>query len=182
MPEYVYFVEGAGLVKIGWAKDPKKRLANLQIGSPVKLFLIGMIETEKALPLEAALHKRFRRHRVYGEWFEFSHAIRAYIQSQACTAFLTSARVSRDLAEKSVLSALTRDWQGKTALSAATGRRAYMKGLDDALNELIQDGLVESHRIKLLHNGQRVTQFRLTPKGQNAHGIQNHDYPLPTGT
>ncbi len=129
MPEYVYFVEGAGQVKIGWAKDPKKRLANLQIGSHVKLFLIGLIETENALALEVNLHKQFCQYRIYGEWFEFCHPIRAYIQSQTCTTFLTSARVSRDLTEKSVLSALTRDWQGKTALSAATGRRAYINNM-----------------------------------------------------
>jgi len=65
---YLIGIKGSGLVKIGWAKDPKKRLALLQIGHPMVLSLLWVTKG----PYERALHRRFAGHRVRGEWFDFT--------------------------------------------------------------------------------------------------------------
>lgn len=66
---WIYFIRSGedGPVKIGRAKDPRKRLMRLQTGSSDDLVLetamLGGPEIEKKL------HKAFRRHRIHGEWF-----------------------------------------------------------------------------------------------------------------
>lgn len=66
----VYFIQGVdgGPVKIGWAANPKKRLLDLQIGSPVKLRILGTIPGGRHH--EAFLHKYFAEWHVRGEWFD----------------------------------------------------------------------------------------------------------------
>lgn len=68
---YLYFIEAArlGLVKIGVANDPRKRLATLQVGSPDKLVLRGVILTDDAPGFEARLHSEYRDLHSHGEWF-----------------------------------------------------------------------------------------------------------------
>jgi hypothetical protein len=54
------------------ATVPALRIANLQVGSPVKLHLIGTIACDsriEALTLERQLHKRFEHFAEHGEWF-----------------------------------------------------------------------------------------------------------------
>lgn len=68
---YVYLIqgEGGGPIKVGYAKDPEKRLAVLQPGSPVKLQLVDFVlSPERAFDLQihAALPAE---HRSHGEWF-----------------------------------------------------------------------------------------------------------------
>lgn len=64
---YVYFIEGQGLVKIGSALNPPKRLQELQTGSPVRLKLIGFYPGGKER--ERVLHNQFSSCRIHGEWF-----------------------------------------------------------------------------------------------------------------
>jgi len=73
----VYFVEGAGLIKIGVSKDVEKRIASLKNGSPVPLTLLGYIQGSRAL--EAELHERFADIRDHGEWFQATDVLRQYI-------------------------------------------------------------------------------------------------------
>lgn len=56
MDGFVYFIqaEHGGPVKIGWARDPAKRLRELQTGSPHRLVVRATIAG--ALADEAALH------------------------------------------------------------------------------------------------------------------------------
>lgn len=63
-----YLIEGADRYKIGrtWA-DPDKRLAALQIGSPVTLLLVAYFRHHPAI--ERKLHNEFDSLRVHGEWF-----------------------------------------------------------------------------------------------------------------
>lgn len=65
----IYFVRCAATqhIKIGFAKDPWKRLCMLRTGSPTQLDLVAM--TEGGRPEERELHERFAQDRVRGEWF-----------------------------------------------------------------------------------------------------------------
>lgn len=77
----VYFAEQVGgrLVKIGWTKTcPKRRVRALQTGSPVKIRLAGVIETDDPR-LEKELHARFADSRVQGEWFRRSKELMALV-------------------------------------------------------------------------------------------------------
>jgi hypothetical protein len=67
---YIYFIQApdCGPVKIGFTTDhPKRRLTQLQTGSPVELTLRAMIRgTHKD---ELSLHAQFAANRLHGEWF-----------------------------------------------------------------------------------------------------------------
>jgi len=65
----IYFILGAGTekVKIGYSTNVKERLSGLQIGSPVKLLVIGSFPGE--FEHEARLHKFLEKYRSHGEWF-----------------------------------------------------------------------------------------------------------------
>jgi len=67
----VYFLQAGegGAVKIGLAKDARRRVALLKTGSPLPLTLIGLWADGSAED-EQALHRRFAGARVRGEWFE----------------------------------------------------------------------------------------------------------------
>lgn len=66
----VYFIQAGptGDVKIGYAKDPAKRLRHLGTGSSEPLHIIRLFEGEVAD--EMALHRRFAAYRGRGEWFK----------------------------------------------------------------------------------------------------------------
>jgi len=68
-------------VKIGYAKDVKKRLAGLQIGNPValKVWYSFPIEVHRARDLEMDLHRKFRHSRTIGEWFMIHNVIREWV-------------------------------------------------------------------------------------------------------
>jgi hypothetical protein len=73
-----YFVGGEdGPVKIGYAKDPKRRLVDLQNGSPVRLSILA--QTSGGLTRETAYHYQFAKFRLHGEWFERCPDIEAEI-------------------------------------------------------------------------------------------------------
>lgn len=67
----IYFIQSGddGPIKIGRCKSglAEKRLADLQIGNPVELSLLGTIIGDRTT--EMSLHGRFARLRVRGEWF-----------------------------------------------------------------------------------------------------------------
>jgi len=70
---YLYVIScPLGLVKVGVAADPKQRVRNLQIGSPVPLELAAQYEISdlaSAKAVEAALKERFLERRERGHWF-----------------------------------------------------------------------------------------------------------------
>lgn len=77
---WVYFVHpaGGGPIKIGWSRtSPVDRLAELQIGSPVIIELIGAFRAEKHD--ESDLHEEFAALRMHGEWFRPSAELWARI-------------------------------------------------------------------------------------------------------
>lgn len=77
----VYFIlnESAGMVKIGFSRNPEKRLTELRTGSAGEIKLLATIEG--SLAIERQLHKRFEMHRRNGEWFIYSDEIRSYINA-----------------------------------------------------------------------------------------------------
>ena len=79
----IYFIGGAELVKIGFtAGDPRKRCAQLQVGSPHPLALLGAIPGTRAT--ERRLHRRFAKYRVSREWFRLEGALRAFVETGCC--------------------------------------------------------------------------------------------------
>ncbi|NKB32144.1 MAG: GIY-YIG nuclease family protein [Pseudomonadales bacterium] len=55
-------------IKIGFSKDPEKRIKVLQTGNSRKLALMGWIECE-GQALERSLHKKYKNYNLKGEWF-----------------------------------------------------------------------------------------------------------------
>lgn len=67
-PVYFILAPHSGLVKIGVAANPLRRLRALRTLSPEALELIALT-TMGGRPLELQLHERFRELRHHGEWF-----------------------------------------------------------------------------------------------------------------
>jgi hypothetical protein len=81
----IYFIEadGLGRVKIGSAKDPAKRLKELQTGSPARLRILATIQTDDPRRLEHRLHKTFMDARILGEWFHATRTLTRIIDAAA---------------------------------------------------------------------------------------------------
>lgn len=60
------------MYKIGVAENPKKRIKGVQVGCPTRVEFIFSTHSYRALNVEAIIHEVFTRHRIRGEWFEFS--------------------------------------------------------------------------------------------------------------
>lgn len=72
----IYFM-GSGLkkpIKIGYAKNPQTRLAELQTGNPDTLSLLCTMEGDRHL--ESAFHQMLAPFQVKGEWFFFGPVTR----------------------------------------------------------------------------------------------------------
>lgn len=65
---FVYAIECSRThaVKIGWSASPESRLKALQTGAPFRLRLLAQFPG--TLRDEHALRRRFKRHRLHGEW------------------------------------------------------------------------------------------------------------------
>src|SRR5687767_6897382 len=71
MTSFVYFIKPVGMegpIKVGHSSFPMARLASLQTWSPFELEVIAEIEADRSI--ETAIHERFARWQVRGEWFE----------------------------------------------------------------------------------------------------------------
>lgn len=75
MTGFVYFIAEwpltDGLVKVGWAQDPKARLRSLQCGNPRQLALLALVAAHRED--EERAHAALRDHRRRGEWFELPY-------------------------------------------------------------------------------------------------------------
>jgi hypothetical protein len=65
---YVYFVESDMRIKIGWTKDVRARLRELQCGNPNPIELRDAIADDDAQMLERLLHGFFSHCKHNGEW------------------------------------------------------------------------------------------------------------------
>jgi len=67
---FVYCIrnDDARAVKIGFSKNPVRRIQQLQTASPSQLRLVAMLESAQAF--ETALHEQYAYRRLSGEWFD----------------------------------------------------------------------------------------------------------------
>ena len=77
--EVVYFIEGGGLIKIGYSATLTARLAELCYLSPVPLTLLCTMPGNRSV--EQQLHQRFAHLRDHGEWFRSDEALLEVIES-----------------------------------------------------------------------------------------------------
>jgi hypothetical protein len=73
---WVYLLEArkGGPVKIGWARDPEKRMKSLQTAHAEQLTLLAVIPGTRWL--EQEIHRKLIFARCGGEWFEPGAAMR----------------------------------------------------------------------------------------------------------
>lgn len=64
---YLFTCEKIGVCKIGFSKDPHKRLNHVQVGFPYKLILANY--REGTMLDEKNLHNKNSQRRLNGEWF-----------------------------------------------------------------------------------------------------------------
>lgn len=81
--EHVYFVgdKDKKVVKIGMAKDVKRRCASLQVGFPAQLCVLHIIKNG-GKALERSLHDRFKEYNSIGEWFFVRGALAEYLSDR----------------------------------------------------------------------------------------------------
>jgi hypothetical protein len=77
---YVVGVEQDALspVKFGVSQDPKKRLKDMQVGSPYPIVIIGFMPANRGL--ELLVHRYLNCFRLYGEWFRRSEKTNGIIE------------------------------------------------------------------------------------------------------
>lgn len=66
-PGFIYFITSGNYVKIGYAKDPRKRAYQIQTGNPEEITLVGAIEGTKED--ERLLQIRFAKLHYRNEWY-----------------------------------------------------------------------------------------------------------------
>ncbi len=76
----MYFIAGAGLIKIGISTNIKSRFRAIRNSSPVPLELLGV--TPGGTFKEGRAHQRFLQLRRHGEWFEDCPELREFIAAR----------------------------------------------------------------------------------------------------
>lgn len=72
----VYFIQAGdnGPIKIGIARNPRKRLRQLQTANPERLRLLGTIDGD--LEVERRIHSELEDWRLAGEWFRADEEVK----------------------------------------------------------------------------------------------------------
>jgi len=86
MTTYLYFISTTrkNVVKIGIANNPKKRLKTFQTANYEELIILRVIKVENralAFKLETALHQKFKRYHIRGEWFKLTPTLMKFIEN-----------------------------------------------------------------------------------------------------
>lgn len=74
---HVYVAGFRDYVKIGWSETVAGRLYEVQAGIPELLVLYSLIPARANA--EKALHRRFPRQRLHGEWFRLAGGLKRWI-------------------------------------------------------------------------------------------------------
>lgn len=72
MVKYIYVIGNETAIKIGFSTDPQERLKQLQTANEQPLTLLWSMERADAAQLEKHLHRKFKKHKLLGEWFNRS--------------------------------------------------------------------------------------------------------------
>jgi hypothetical protein len=77
----IYFAQlrSGGPIKIGYAKNAKRRFSQLQIGNSTTLKCLALIAGNEGD--ERLLHIKFAQDRIRGEWFKPTEQLREYIRA-----------------------------------------------------------------------------------------------------
>lgn len=78
---YLIICKNNSTCKIGYSKNPKNRLMQLQSSNPYFLELVATIDG--TLQDEKRLHTKFKDYRIGGEWFNYSEEIRKHFNSES---------------------------------------------------------------------------------------------------
>lgn len=78
----VYFMYGAGRVKIGFSTGLVNRHRAMKLAHPFPPVVLLVIDGGEKL--EREFHKRFAADRLHGEWFALSVALRRFLMSRLC--------------------------------------------------------------------------------------------------
>ena len=83
---YVYFIstKRKNVVKIGIANNPNKRLKTFQTANYEELIILRVIKVENralAFKLETALHQKFKKYHIRGEWFKLTPTVINFIEN-----------------------------------------------------------------------------------------------------
>lgn len=76
MSSFLYVIaSGPKSVKLGYSKDPEKRLGQLQTGHEKTLEMVykEAVPEDKAPILEKLIHQANRHNRLRSEWFNLTH-------------------------------------------------------------------------------------------------------------
>ena len=129
MNTYVYVLSSPlGLLKLGVAADPRRRLRNLQVGSPVPLALAAqyaMSDRPSAEAVAAALQEHFCERRERGHWFRATpiEVRRAITERSIIDLYRPSETGERAGAREAAAAAKAEAARALAAASAAERRR-----------------------------------------------------------
>ena len=128
---FVYFMEcpSLGVLKIGMATDPRKRLKRVQTGCPGRLHLRTVIRVDDARAFEAYLHQRHQKDRIHGEWFRATPELR-----ELATSWF---EVDSSAALNCAISMEPREADGAPLASIALRPRETMKAF---MQRLVEEG------------------------------------------
>ena len=89
---WVYFIEEVpikgdlmkrGNIKIGTSFDVEARLRSCQTGNPRDLQVLGVMAG--GCEIESVLHRKFKQHRIRGEWFRPAKRLLVFIEKNTKT-------------------------------------------------------------------------------------------------
>lgn len=67
-------INDEGKYKIGFTeRNIKKRIKELQTGSPSEMRVVQEYESDNARKIETIMHRSFRSKRINGEWFDLTN-------------------------------------------------------------------------------------------------------------
>ena len=83
---YLYFISTTQkkVVKIGIANKPNKRLKTFQTANHEELIILRVIKVKNralAFELETALHQKFKKYHIRGEWFKLTPTVVKFIEN-----------------------------------------------------------------------------------------------------
>lgn len=152
---YVITCDETKSCKIGYSKNPEKRLKHLQTGNPSKLHLTKVIPGE--FEDEKQLHSKFKHLSKKGEWFELSNEIEEYFKFKSVnndylnitSSFLEIIKMSNDVKLKMFASLVEKYGDDKEfsmtkalkeVIANETGCKA--RSLDTAFTDLVRKNVI----------------------------------------